>query len=53
MTHNEFRNLVKEMGNSKMVEREYYHLKRHFDRGNKGFVSKTDFLHVIQSDYIE
>lgn len=47
MTHAEFLNLIKEIGSTKMVERELYHLKRHFDRGNKGFVSKKDFLHVV------
>lgn len=28
-------------------------MQRHFDRGNKGQVTKMDFLHVLQSEYIE
>ena len=28
-------------------------MHKHFDRGNKGNVTKTDFLHVISSDFIE
>jgi len=53
MTPAEFRNLIKEMGSTKMVEREHYHLKKHFDRGNKGFISKQDFLNVLASDFVE
>ena len=47
MTHAEFTKLIKEIGSTKMVEREHFHLKRHFDRGNKGFISKKDFLHTV------
>ena len=36
-----------------MIKREIYHLVKHFDRGNKGQVTKTDFLHVISSDFVE
>lgn len=36
-----------------LINREIFHLCRHFDRGNKGAVTKQDFLHVISSDFIE
>ena len=36
-----------------LINREIFHLCRHFDRGNKGGVTKQDFLHVISSDFIE
>lgn len=28
-------------------------MNKHFDRGNKGSVTKNDFLHVISSEFIE
>ena len=28
-------------------------MRNHFDRGNKGCVTKVDFLHIINSDFIE
>ena len=52
LTPAEFRNLLKEV-QPQLIKREIYHMHKHFDRGNKGNVTKTDFLHVISSDFIE
>ena len=52
MTHAEFRNLLLYI-QPQLIKREIYHLQKHFDRGNKGQVTKMDFLHVLQSEYIE
>lgn len=52
MTHAEFRSLLLYI-QPQLIKREIYHLQKHFDRGNKGSVTKKDFLHVLQSEYIE
>lgn len=52
MQHSEFKNLLKEI-DSGLIKREVHHCVKHFDRGGKGMVTKTDFLHVISSDFIE
>ena len=52
LQHSEFKNLLKEI-EPQLIKREVSHCIKHFDRGNKGQVTKTDFLHVISSDFIE
>jgi Ca2+-binding EF-hand superfamily protein len=52
LTSSEFSNLLKEV-QPNLIKREIYHVQKYFDRGNKGQVTKTDFLHVISSDFIE
>ena len=52
LTSGEFASLLKEV-QPQLIKREVYHMQKHFDRGNKGSVTKTDFLHVISSDFIE
>lgn len=35
-----------------LMGREIRHLTRHFDKGNKGSISKTEFLKIIASEAI-
>ena len=48
----EFANLVRDL-QPNLIKREVFLLQKHFDRGNKGQVTKTDFLQVLSSEYIE
>ena len=52
LTIAEFKNLLKEV-QPKLINREIFHLVKHFDRGNKGGVTKQDFFQVISSEFIE
>lgn len=36
-----------------LMGREIRHLTRHFDKGNKGSISKTEFLKIIASEAIQ
>lgn len=56
-THNkmmvsEFQSLLKEV-QPRLIQREIYHVVKHFDRGNTGQITKSDFLHVISSEFVE
>ena len=53
MNHTEFVNLLKFVVRQQLIPQEIHHLKRAFDRGNKGFVTKEDFLNVVYSDFVE
>ena len=52
LLHSEFESMLREV-EPELMPREVHHLTRHFDRGNKGSVSKTDFLKVVSSEAIE
>jgi len=52
MTNHEFTKLVKNLY-SKAVAIEIAHIYRHFDKGNKGYVTRQDWLHVIASGISE
>ena len=43
LSKNEFKRMVKELY-SKVTTYEFDHVYKHFDRGNKGYISKDDFL---------
>ena len=53
MNHTEFVNMLKFVVRQSLIPQEIHHLKRAFDRGNKGFVTKEDFLNVVYSDFVE
>ena len=52
LSYAEFKNLLLEI-NQNLLSREIFHLQKHFDRGNKSHVTKADFLHVLQSEFVE
>ena len=53
MNHNEFVSFLKYIVRGQLIPQEIHHLKKQFDRGNKGYVTKEDFLNVVHSEYVE
>ena len=52
MTLAEFENMFKTIL-PKLIKREIYYLKQHFDRGRKGSVTSQDWLHVMSTEFVE